>query len=189
MGLQLRKVSYNLLNYEFQEIGTIIPELDEKGVPIEYEPQSGYKNVKNLPIHSYGNGPFCRFGIPNFLHKTGIYVILLDEKPKYVGECDDLAKRWNMGYGNISPRNCFMGGQPTNCRINNLILCAYKAGSEIKLLFYPTDNRFEIENFFIKGLTPEWNRSNRKTGNRVSVKDGLSGINKYQKLEGYLGGF
>ena len=113
-------------------------------------------------------------------------MILLDEKPKYVGECEDLAKRWNMGYGNISPRNCFIGGQPTNCRINNLILCAYKAGSEIKLLFYPTDNRFEIESFFIKGLTPEWNRSNRKRGNRVSVKEGLSGINKYQKLEGYL---
>ena len=29
--------------------------------------------------------------------------------------------RYNNGYGRISPRNCFQGGQSTNCRVNNLI--------------------------------------------------------------------
>ena len=179
---------YSLLDYDFQEISSIIPEIDENGVPIEYNPKSDYNNTDNRPIHAYGNGPFCRFGIPAFLHKTGVYVILLDDKPTYVGECEDLAKRWNMGYGNISPRNCFTGGQPTNCRINSLILCSYKAGSKINLIFFQTNNRFEIERDLITKLEPEWNRSNGKASNneRIRIKNNETLKNKYQKLADYL---
>jgi hypothetical protein len=38
----------------------------------------------------------------------------VDESKEYVGECRDLVKRFNSGYGQISPRNCFVGGRRTN---------------------------------------------------------------------------
>jgi hypothetical protein len=179
-------MSQNIAGYQFREICTIIPELDVTGIPVECMPQSKYKNLSNLPLHQYGKGPFCRFGIPSFLHQTGVYAVLVDEKPKYIGECEDLAKRWNMGYGNISPRNCFEGGQPTNCKINNLILNTCKSGSRITLLFHSTNNRFEVESNIIGELSPDWNHSRGKTGSTSSKEVGIRGTGKYRRLQEYL---
>lgn len=78
--------------------------------------------------------------------------------------------RFNMGYGHISPRNCYVGGQPTNCRINSLILETYKRGSHIELLFYETANRFNIESTLIKKLNPEWNKITGKLQNQEIAK-------------------
>lgn len=38
----------------------------------------------------------------------------------YIGETDNLEKQFRQGYGNISPRNCFKGGQSTNYK---MVLC------------------------------------------------------------------
>ena len=63
--------------------------------------------------------------------------------------------------GGISPRNCFAGGQETNCRINNLILEASKGGEETTLWFYRVDGgkdaRVEIEALHKNLLKPPWN--------------------------------
>lgn len=150
-----------LFDYEFREICEIMPELDKSGVPKQFQPQSRFNNVSNLPLHQYGQGPFCQFRIPNSIHKAGVYVVLVEGTPKYVGECEDLVKRWNMGYGHISPRNCFKGGRETNCRINNLILTTFRSGSQIKLIFHETINRFEIENDLKVKLNPDWNIEKR----------------------------
>jgi hypothetical protein len=103
-----------------------------------------------------------------------------------------------MGYGNISPRNCYVGGQPTNCRINSLILEMYKRGSQIELLFYETRDRFNIERTLINELNPEWNRTAGKASRPRGHQKGLSGkksldlekrrvsMSKYYKLEEYL---
>lgn len=113
--------------FPFNKICQIIPELNEDGLPKEYKPQAEYKNNKNISLHKYGYGPFCRFKIPSeYNGKIGVYVIKVGDQIKYVGECEDLGKRFNMGYGVISPRNCYKGGQSTNCRINNLILQMFK---------------------------------------------------------------
>jgi hypothetical protein len=183
----------------FQYICEIIPELDADGIPIEYMPQSRYKNSTNIPLHEYGYGPFCRFKIPNkYNGKMGVYITLVDSDIKYVGECEDLGTRFNMGYGNISPRNCYVGGQPTNCRINSLILEMYKRGSQIELLFYETRDRFNIERTLINELNPEWNRTAGKASRPRGHQKGLSGkksldlekrrvsMSKYYKLEEYL---
>lgn len=144
----------------FQFICQIIPELDKSGKPFEYMPQSRYKNSKNHPLHKFGNGPFCKFKIPShYSTKTGVYAITQDDVVVYVGECVDLTKRYNMGYGNISPKNCFKGGQPTNCRINSQILQSYKNGKKLNLLFYETKDRFKIENELIVNLNPVWNKT------------------------------
>jgi hypothetical protein len=148
----------------FQYVCDIIPESDGDGMPKEYMPQSRYNNSSNIPLHEYGHGPFCRFKVPErHNRKTGVYIILVEGDPKYVGECEDLGMRFNMGYGNISPRNCYKGGQPTNCRVNTLILGTYKNGSRIELLFHETEDRYNIEGTLIEELHPEWNKTIGKT--------------------------
>ena len=53
-----------------------------------------------------------------------------------MGECANLSVRFNAGYGNISPKNCFKGGQETNCRLNNLLYLAAAAGMRIRSGFF-----------------------------------------------------
>jgi len=150
-------------NHMFDHICEIIPNLDESGNAIEFLPQSQYENKKNLVLNKYGKGPFCKFTINSkYSRKIGVYVILVNNDIQYVGECADFFKRFGMGYGNISPRNCFEGGQPTNCRINSDILSVFKLKKNIQLYFLETDDRFRIEHQLIINLKPPWNKTKGK---------------------------
>jgi hypothetical protein len=101
-----------------------------------------------------------------------------------------------MGYGVISPRKCYRAGQSTNCRINNLILGAFKSGDKVKLFFHETNNRFEVEDDLIERLDPEWNtkgtgRPRKRQVQPISEKINQNSSkelarNKYKKLEEYL---
>jgi len=62
-----------------------------------------------------------------------------------------------MGYGNISPKNCYKGGQETNCRLNNLIFQSATAGAGIALWFHETANYKAVERELRAELVPEWN--------------------------------
>ena len=80
----------------------------------------------------------------------------------YVGQSQNLEERWGpRGYGNISPRNCYMGGQETNCRINNLIYREASAGTELDLWFHQVEGdknvRIAIESRLVAILKPLWN--------------------------------
>jgi hypothetical protein len=66
--------------------------------------------------------------------------------------------RYNNGYGRISPRNCFQGGQSANCRVNNLILDAAKNGHRIELWFTKSSDRKTLEERLIARIRPHWNR-------------------------------
>jgi hypothetical protein len=143
----------------FEYVSEIVPESDINGNPKEFFPQSRYKNINNISFHKYGNGSFCRFKIQKENNgKTGVYVILVDNNLKYVGECENLGMRFNNGYGNIYPRNCFEGGRSTNCRINKLILEAFRNHSKIELFFYETEDIFDIETRIKEKFSPEWNK-------------------------------
>jgi hypothetical protein len=87
----------------------------------EVNPQSRYANTKQLGLNKYGAGPFCKFAISSTYAECGVYAITVNAQVMYIGECVNLSSRYNAGYGQISPRNCYSGGQETNCRINNLI--------------------------------------------------------------------
>jgi hypothetical protein len=76
----------------------------------------------------------------------------------YIGECVNLSSRYNAGYGQISPRNCFVGGQETNCRINNLIYGEATHSHKIELWFHQSDHYKSIEAELRKELNPAWNR-------------------------------
>ena len=147
----------NWKNY-FKKVYEIKADL-ENGKIKEYAPQKRYKGYKESRLHRYGNGRFCHFHI-DAEHAKGIYVLTVDGNPYYVGRCVDLYKRFNSGYGNISPRKCYEGGQQTNCRINKNILNELKNGRRILLYFYKNQNikNMEIEFIFKLGTKEHWNK-------------------------------
>jgi len=59
----------------------------------------------------------------------------------------------------ISPRICFVGGQETNCRINNLIYLEISTGQEKSLWFHYTLDYKSIEAQLRAALLPSWNKT------------------------------
>jgi len=144
--------------YEFCHVCDIEPVRGADGALSQFMPQSRYRNTCNLPLNKYGAGPFCKFAIPDRFHICGVYVLTLNHELRYVGECANLSKRFNMGYGNISPKNCFKGGQETNCRLNSLLYGAALAGQRVSLWFFPTAEYKSVETALRLALSPPWNR-------------------------------
>ena len=180
---------------DFKFICEIKPLTDEYGSVIVFHPYKEYKNVDNKKLNKYGKGPFCKFQIPNGINKAGVYILKINDEVKYVGECENLSSRYNIGYGQISPRNCYVGGQSTNCKINSYILQEVKNGSKVYLLFYETENRFEVERSLIKKYEPEWNATSGKyiyavekkpVNNGYKEVKNVSNAGKYYLLEKYL---
>lgn len=142
---------------QFQLVYEIKPDRDVSG-PIHFQPHGRYRAASTSRLHRYGAGPFCRFSMRGLPTLAGVYVLTRDAVPVYVGECQNLAERWGLrGYGSIQPRNCYSGGQQTNCRINNLILEAAKDGARLELWFRPTDHRKQEEVELCRLLRPAWN--------------------------------
>jgi hypothetical protein len=147
-----------ILHYEFQHVCHIKPVRQENGELKQYMPQALYKDRQSASLHKYGSGPFCKFTIARQLQTAGVYVLSVESGIYYVGECIDLSSRFNGGYGNISPRNCFRRGQETNCRLNNLIYRTISAGNSISLHFLQTPGRKSIEFELRRHCNPTWNR-------------------------------
>lgn len=97
--------------------------------------------------------------IPSGLERAGVYALAEDGEIRYVGECENLSHRFNNGYGRIAPRNCFRGGQETNCRINALVLDAARHGGRLSLWFLETSQREPIEAQLREELRPPWNNT------------------------------
>jgi hypothetical protein len=144
--------------YDFRYICAIELEREPDGAVRTFIPQARFVNINGIALNKYGEGPFCKFNIPQNLESPGVYVLMVASDIKYIGECVALSSRYNMGYGTISPRNCYVGGQETNCRINNLILQQISAGSKVSLWFLNTSNHKTIESRLRALLSPSWNR-------------------------------
>jgi len=143
---------------ELEFVCKIYPARDSAGSIITYAPQERYANKNRLPLHRYGQGNFCRLDLRIDDTRAGTYAIKVDGQIMYVGECQDLVERFGpRGYGMIAPRNCFQGGQITNCRINKEILAASEAESEIGLWFKATEQRKRVEKELLRELRPPWN--------------------------------
>jgi len=143
---------------EFEPIGTVQPEREADGTVREFMPQSRYAKASTVSLNPNGAGPFCRFSIAYGLHESGVYVLTLDGDPVYAGKCEDLARRWGpLGYGAISPKNCFVGGQSTNCKINNRVLIHCRNGERLELWFHRTADTAAVERRIILSIDPPWN--------------------------------
>ena len=111
-------------------------------------------------LNRYGDMNYCIFQItqPEILSMKGLYLYLLNDDLKYVGRARDSYKnRINQGYGKIHPKNCYLDGQATNCRLNALIGESQKS---IRFFVCPLSNDAEIleyERELIDAYHPPWN--------------------------------
>lgn len=75
-------------------------------------------------LNRYGDEIYCRFYFQDsfWAARNGLYCYIFDKNIVYFGQSkDSFGKRINHGYGNISPKNCYLDGQATNCHLNSLI--------------------------------------------------------------------
>lgn len=141
--------------YPFRFLQELVPER-ENGQIREYYPQSGYKNKDGLPLLYHGRGAFCRFTV-DAPPVSGVYLWVNQGKILYIGETADLRQRFNVGYGSISPRNCYLGGQSTNCKMNKVVLEYAKRDDPIRLYFYPTPNYKQVELELLHSISTKYN--------------------------------
>jgi len=142
--------------YEFNFIQELLPECDTEGNVIRYYPQNDYNNKKSLSLSDHGKGAFCRFSI-NAGDWPGVYIWVVEGQIIYIGETAGLRQRFNTGYGNISPRNCYIGGQTTNCKMNKVVLCSYEQGKVVRLYFYKTSDYKRVELELLRKINTPYN--------------------------------
>lgn len=142
--------------YEFHFIQELLPECDAEGNVVKYYPQNNYDNKKGLPLSYHGKGAFCRFTI-NAGDWPGVYLWVVDGQIIYIGETIGLQQRFNVGYGNISPRNCFFGGQSTNCKMNKVVSGNYERGKTVSLFFYITTEYKQVETELLRKIYTQYN--------------------------------
>jgi len=100
------------------------------------------------------------------LKRRGIYIYAVGNKIRYVGRClDSFEKRVNSGYGRISPKNCFIDGQKTNCHLNNLILINKGSVQLYASEITNTDEIKKLERCMIIECDPLWNIALRRGKN------------------------
>lgn len=150
-----------IVEYEFSLASSIDFLRNPGGTPVLDYPHLLYDNLKNLKLNKYGAGPFVLLQLtPQPPEEMGVYAVVQDsEKVNYIGETDNsFKKRWQGGASKISPRNCYKGGQSTNCRLNRLIQEAITAGHRLDLYVLPTPDHQRIEDELIEKLQPPWNK-------------------------------
>ena len=160
-----------LLGYEFEYVQELAPVMDMNGKIKLFYPEEKYKNIKNHKLLTVGTGPFCHFSInPKWTSVSGVYVFYIDDELRYIGQCLDFAQRFNIGYGTISPRCCYEGGQSTNCKMNKVVLAAYENGQKVDLYFFATPDYDRVEFELILHFKPMHNKSRTGTYQVKSVE-------------------
>ena len=130
---EVSQLVQQLAGFSFQFVCLIEPKRDQGGQIVLDFPELRYTKRKTSCPHAHGAGPFCKFKIPYEPWGSGVYALEVEGGIMYVGRAVDLAERFNMGYGQIAPRNCYKRGQSTNCRINKLVLEQALAGRRVRL--------------------------------------------------------
>lgn len=87
----------------------------------------------------------------------GLYVYLEGDKVLYVGKSARTFEDRFAEYRTINARKCMRDGQAQSCRLNNLVLSAYREGRSIDV-YYAVTRQFEVlEGDMIRELRPPWN--------------------------------
>ena len=143
---------------EFDFVGRVRPERASDRTIAEFMPQDRYAKASTTRLNRHGSGPFCRFKLDAVSADAGVYLIVIEGDVMYVGECQNLAERFGpRGYGSIQPKNCYVGGQSTNCKINHNFLLASVAQRKVEVWFATADSRKFHEDRIKAQLQPPWN--------------------------------
>lgn len=161
--MQARRLRHSspvqLLDWTFTLAGPIDAARDETGVPVTYTAWERFANPKGLALNKWGAGPFVRLQPPPLPKLPGVYTVTKGELVQYVGIAKaNLFERWGRrGYSVIDPRNCFVGGQSTNCHLNHLIGDRLGRDERLDLWFLTDPEPRPIELSLIRALRPPWN--------------------------------
>jgi hypothetical protein len=145
---------YDLIKNKYQ------PYLKDKTGEFLFKLKENKNPDYKIFLNKYGDYKFSTFKLTDksIFSKKGLYAYFLEDNLMYLGRCTDtFYRRLNYGYGIISPKNCYLDGQATNCHLNSLIT---KKADKIKLFIYIMLNDEEIkekERNLIKKFRPKWN--------------------------------
>jgi len=149
-----------LLGTPFESAGELEAFRGSDGGVVLDSPHLRFANPRDIRLNPHGLGPFSRLIVPALPDQPGVYAISsADQVVLYVGRArDSLRRRWGRGgYAVIDPRNCFVGGQSTNCHINGLITAGLCQGEGYTLSFHTVDPPDDLERRLRSGLRPIWN--------------------------------
>jgi hypothetical protein len=88
--------------------------LGEFLVKLKSESNQDYK----LFLNKYGDLQFCEYSISRFKEDKGIYCYISNDLIVYIGRSKKTFIERFKDYGKITPYNCLIDGQATNCNIN-----------------------------------------------------------------------
>lgn len=159
--------SFKLENNLFNFLEEIIPIELHKTIPQDkidiYSNKGLVKSLRNeFNINDVSKIEFCRFSLNNATDHPGVYIWVLDNEIIYIGETYNLKLRFDNGYGLISPRNPFKGGQSTNCKMNRLVHSLAEKNKRIKIFFCDTslsdlNTHKTIEKQILRTYKPPYN--------------------------------
>jgi NADPH-dependent 2,4-dienoyl-CoA reductase/sulfur reductase-like enzyme len=100
---------------------------------------------------------FANCGLPYYIGGK-----IIDRSDLTLQTPESFKKRFNMGYGNISPKNCFIGGQRTNCKMNKVVLQMYSENKKIDIYFLETKNYKMVEEDLLLSIETPYNVKNNR---------------------------
>ncbi|MEI6406995.1 MAG: hypothetical protein WCO85_05645 [Actinomycetes bacterium] len=148
-------------DYEFSLASSIDIRRNSDGSPILKYPHLEYDNKNGLQLLDSGVGPFVLLRLsPPPPDMTGVYSVVQNgTQVMYIGRAEkSIRQRWRSGASTISPRNCFQGGQSTNCHLNIVIHQSIIDGHRLELFVLLTPDFDLIETGLIAKLQPPWNK-------------------------------
>lgn len=116
-------------------------------------------------LNGYGDKRFCDFKLVSTMSNSkGLYCYIVDQKIQYIGRSKKTFGERIKEYGKITPYNCLIDGQNTNCKINSII----NDNSYVKIGLFEMNNSSDseiekLEKDLIKYLNKEegldlWNK-------------------------------
>ena len=146
LAAEVKECYPNILD---EPLGTALLRLKQDGDPF-------YRRFLNL----YGDLQYSTFRIatPKFESKIGVYAYFENKILRYIGRCtNSMKERVNQGHGKIYPKNCYLDGQTTDCRLNAKIT---EISESIMLRLWVIESKSEIERVeasMIREYEPAWN--------------------------------
>ncbi len=123
-----------ILGNKFEKVEILVKELNIENT------HENYSKKDSVELNSYGNSLFAKFKIENnaLTRQVGLYAFFKNDELLYIGRTHaSFHERLSTGYGNISPKNCYIGGQSTNCKMNSYINKSMSDGESITYYVYP----------------------------------------------------
>jgi hypothetical protein len=110
-------------------------------------------NDYKLYLNKYGDGKFCNYKITNYHYDKGIYCYIIEDRIVYIGRSKKTFSERFKDYGKITPYNCLIDGQATNCNINSKVNELKSITVGFYLMNYSSDKEIEdLEKKIINNL-------------------------------------